>query len=359
MALPVQQPQIHIEPLQSQPGNVQNIAEAYERDTRWIKAFSPLEAIKHCFAEWEKKSSSRTTRNTLRQYRMALYDFLEFAGAIVSADQEDPTRMDGDVFDFTSMTLHTPRQINRYITEHCIQKHRRSSSTIKKMLAPVRTYIKALRSQPFLGVQGATRLFVMDCKDLFDLSLQVDPPAAETKSTEGAAKRRNWLNQTQFNEIISQIDRNTLSGKRDAAYFHLLLTGLRVAEMAQITPSTIRPGKKTPWEIKVRGKGNNMDEVALDQQGYTLLMDYIIHYNRAVIKKQIEEAKQVREEYPATAGFVSQHIQYLQQKLEADELTGDPRHIRRNTPVWQPLVSVSSIADSFVQRDSNVPDYSV
>lgn len=268
-------------------------------DTRWVSIFDPYAAVKSVFTHIEKLASSRTTRHTARQYRICLYDFLEYCGAVIERDQTDKTRIDGDYFDFRAMQLHTPTQMEEYIV-HCLQ-HGRDSKTINKYLAPIRFYLDAIRKQPFIGLTGDIRYLILDAKEMFDLARLVDPPAAETKSSESAGQRGVRLNLTQVKEYVSAIDRSTLAGKRDAAIFYVgLISMLRVSEIARMRLCDIKQGTKTPWEIKVVGKRNNTDPVGLDKQGYDLIIEYVTAYN---------------------AG------------LPEDDI----RRITHATPIWQPL----------------------
>jgi integrase len=268
----------------------------------WVTIFDPLRAIRQVFNHIEKQPSSRSTRHTARQYRMCLYDYLEFCGAVILLDQSDKTRMDGDSFDFSQMTLHTPEQMEEYIRQSIEQK-KRSSLTIKKYLAPIRVYLKALKQQSFVGLEGPARYLILDAKEMFEIAADVAAPVAETKSTESAGQRGIRMNLSQVKEYTGAINRDTIAGKRDAAIFHLgLVSMLRVSEIARIRLCDIRPGKKSPWEIVVMGKRNNVDPVGFDQKGYHLIMDYVEAYN---------------------AG------------LDFD----DPRRITKTSALWQPLRS--------------------
>lgn len=270
----------------------------YSNNT-WVQVFDPMRAINQVFNHIEKQASSRSTRHTARQYRICLYDFLEFCGAVIWRDQTDKTRMDGDRFDFSELGIHTPEQMEAYI-RYSIE-HERSSATIKKYLAPIRLYLKALKQQSFIGLEGKARFVVLDAKEMFELAADVDAPAAEIKSTESAGQRGIRMSMSQVKEYASSIDRETIKGKRDAAIFHLgLVSMLRVSEIARIRLCDIRQGKKSPWEIVVMGKRNNVDPVGFDQAGYQLIMDYVEAYN---------------------AG------------LDAD----DPRRITKTSALWQPL----------------------
>ncbi len=268
-------------------------------DNKWVQIFDPYAAVKAVFNHIEKQASSRTTRHTAKQYRICLYLYLEFCGAYIIRDQSDDTRMDGDYFDFSNMHMHTPAQMDEFIV-HSIQSGR-SSRTINKYLAPIRHYLTALRRQNFLGLTGQIRDLIHDCKDIFQAAAEVDAPPAETKSSESAGQTGVRLNLSQVKEYMRSIDRSTLSGKRDAAIFYVALVSmLRVSEIARIRLSDIRQGSKTPWEIKVMGKRNNVDPVGFDKTGYDLIMEYVEAYNTG---------------------------------LPED----DTRRITRDTPLWQPL----------------------
>lgn len=279
------------------------------QDTSWTQIFDPHAAVKAVFNHVEKLASSRTTRHTARQYRICLYDFLEFCGAYIEQDQTDKTRMDGDYFDFSNMRMHTPTQVDEYIVHS--MNIGRCSKTITKYLAVIRHYINALRKQPFLGISGSIRDLIHDCKEVFMLALDVDAPEEETKSTEQKGTR---LTKSQVKEYAAAIDRDTLSGKRDAALFHtMLVSGLRVAEIARITLNSIQMGKST-WEIHVIGKRNNTDPAPFDNEGVALISEWVNAYN---------------------AG------------LSED----DPRRITPDTPIWQPL----KVGDNYVSVEQFTP----
>src|SRR5690348_503181 len=176
-------------------------------DNRWVQVFDPMRAVSQVFNHIEKQASSRSTRHTARQYRICLYDYLEFCGAGVYRDQNDKTRMDGDSFDFSQMALHTPEQMENYI-RYSIEKGR-SSATIKKYLAPIRLYLKALKTQAFIGLTGDIRYLILDAKEMFELAADVDAPPAETKSTESAGQRGTRMSLSQVKEYAGNIDRDS------------------------------------------------------------------------------------------------------------------------------------------------------
>ncbi|MEL7436374.1 MAG: site-specific integrase, partial [Chloroflexota bacterium] len=237
----------------------------------------PYKAVERVFQHVETLPSSRTTRHTARQYRISLYDYLTFCGAGITQDQTDKTRMDGDCFDFRGMRLHTEQQMRDYISYSQVQG--RSSATIKKYLAVVGHYLDGLQKKAFIGVRGDLRFAIEDMKTVFQQARDVSPPKKETRSSEGAASRRNRLSQAQAREYMRSIEQDTVIGKRDRAIFYIMtMTSLRVAEVARMTLKSIRQGA-TSYEIRVRGKGNDIDAVGLDMRGYTLIMDYVEAYN--------------------------------------------------------------------------------
>ena len=240
----------------------------------WVEVFDPLAAVASVFKHVETLPSSRTTRHTARQYRICLYDFLKFCGAVIIEDQSDKTRMDGDVFDFRAMRMHTDEQMRDYINT-CIGQER-SPKTIKKYLAPIRLYLDALRKQPFIGLRGGVRDLINDVKDVLQMAVDVDAPKDTYKSTESAGQRGVRLNLTQVKEYLGAINRETIKGKRDAAIFYVgLVSMLRVSEIQRIRLCDIKQGSSSPYEIKVIGKRNNVDPVGLDATGYQLIQEYV------------------------------------------------------------------------------------
>lgn len=265
----------------------------------WVEIFDPMAAVESVFKHVETLPSSRTTRHTARQYRICLYDFLKFCGAAIVEDQTDKTRMKDDSFDFRRLRLHSEDQMKDYINYSIADG--RSSKTIKKYLAPIRYYLNALRKQPFIGLRGEMRDMIHDAKDVFQMAIDVDAPKEVFKTSQSAGQRGVRLNLTQVKEYLGAIDRDTLSGKRDAAIFYVgLVSMLRVSELGRMRLCDMVQGTKTAWEITVVGKRNNIDPVGLDATGYLLILDYVEAYN---------------------AG------------LDED----DSRRITRNSPLWQPL----------------------
>ncbi|MGJ3241181.1 MAG: tyrosine-type recombinase/integrase [Anaerolineae bacterium] len=264
----------------AQPNSTSAVAQQFadQFGGRWIEIFDPLDAVEAVFQHVETLASSRTTRHTARQYRICLYDYLAFCGAVIEQDQTDKTRIDGDIFDFSAMGIHTSQQMKDYIS-YCLRENR-TSKTIKKYLAPVRLYLEALRKKPFFGVTGDVRFIIEDAKQLFEMAADVDAPPEVYKSSQSAGQRGVRLNLTQVKEYIAQIERDTLKGKRDLALFYVgLVSMLRVSEIQRMRLCDIRIGSKSPYEITVIGKRNNVDPVGLDQAGYALILDWVEAYN--------------------------------------------------------------------------------
>lgn len=269
-------------------------------ENSWVEIFDPIAAVESVFKHVETLPSSRTTRHTARQYRICLYDFLKYCGAEIVEDQRDKTRMTGDILNFRALRLHTEDQMKDYIN-HCIDAGR-SSKTIKKYLAPIRSYLDALRKQPFIGIRGEMRDLIHDAKDVFQMAIDVDAPKEVFKTSQSAGQRGVRLNLTQVKEYLGAIDRDRLKGKRDAAIFYVgLVSMLRVSELQRMRLCDIKQGTKTAWEITVVGKRNNIDPVGLDKTGYALILDYVEAYNNGLAED-------------------------------------DKRRITRTTPIWRPLL---------------------
>lgn len=251
-------------------------------DNRWIEIFQPMEAIERVFQHVETLPSSRTTRHTARQYRICLYDYLKFCGAVIDEDQTDKTRLDGDTFNFDGMGIHTERQMRNYLS-YCLAE-KRSSKTIKKYLAPIGIYLEGLIKKSFFGIRGETRDIIFDAKQLFEMARDIKAPKEETKSRKSAGQKGIRLSLTQTREYLDNIERDTKKGKRDVALFYVaLITGLRVSELARIRLCDIRVGQSnTPYEIAVLRKRNNVDPVGLDVAGYQLIQDYVDFYNEGL-----------------------------------------------------------------------------
>lgn len=184
---------------------------------------------------------------------------------------------------------------------HLREERELSSSTVNsKYLAPLRHYLRALRSQ-FIRATGVVREFVEDCRLAIMLAVEVKGPKKEKTSNDAPVEQHGErLTQGQVERVLGAIDTDTLKGKRDQALMYVAFnTGLRVAELSRITLNSIRRDGDH-YEIRVRGKRNNYSPVPLDAKGYELICTWVEAYN-----------------LPLTQD--------------------DPRYIDADTPIWQPL----------------------
>lgn len=277
-----------------------------QADGQWTKIFDPYTAVMNMWQDVEKRASSQTTRHTARQYRICLYDFLEWCGAVVivavdeDGNQIDKTRVKQDMFDFSRMRLHTPELMNEYIVDYSAGEKERSAVTIKKYLAPIRQYLKHLRNQRFLGITGDIRWMIADVKETLDLAMQVDAPDKVMKTAVNRGRQGIWLSKSQVREIMSQFDGSLKKDARDKAILAVAFeSALRVNALSNIRLCDIKRGSDT-WEITVMDKRNNVTPKGISDRTYQLVMAYVELYNEG---------------------------------LEED----DPRRITQTSALWQPL----------------------
>jgi integrase len=179
----------------------------------------------------------------------------------------------------------------------------RKSSTINKLLTPVRLFCKFLGKQhaeshnAYHATMGLPRWreYITECATYKGLQ-------SDTTSNLPALWRPDKirLDEGQVRAVLRSIDRTTIKGKRDYAIMLVAFTtAFRIAEIARITPNSIQFDSGV-YLITVIGKRNNIDPVPVDPVVIEALDDYIDTFN-------------------------------------ADLGPDDPRLITGDIPIWQPL----------------------
>jgi site-specific recombinase XerD len=252
-------------------------------ETTWLQYFDRRRALKgvadHCDT---LPSATSDERYTHRAYRSGLEYFTQWAG---------PLMPDEDLMmDFIA---HLKRD-----------RGLKAVTIASKYLAPVRHYLKRLAKQ-HIPADGHERNFVHDCKERILAAAEIENPRSdETSNLAPLDQHGHRLSRAQIDEIFLGIERGTIKGARDLALLYVgFTTGLRVAEIARMTLTTISP-HEDHYLVRVRGKRNNFDPVPLDYDGHNLIMRYVACYNAP---------------------------------LDED----DPRRINEDTPLWQPLTRSS------------------
>lgn len=254
-------------------------ASAHFTDGRWLEYFSRRKAIAAVAAHVAALPSSSTPeRHTHHVYESGLKYWLNWAGD----------------------TLPTEDIVTGYIA-HLRQRGLKSSTIGSKYLAPLRLYLRKLAGQHVVAT-GAVREFVEDCRLSIRSASEVPTPRKETSSNRSALYQHGTrLTVSQVNEVFLAIEADTIAGARDRALLYLGFTsGMRLAELARITLAKIYRGDDC-YELRVRGKRNNVDPVPVDSTAVRLIHAYVDAYNAP---------------------------------LEGD----DPRRITPTTPIWQPLL---------------------
>lgn len=280
-----------------------NTALSIQQDDLWLKYFNPTAAVEAVYNHIAQLPSNRTPeRHTARAYKKGLDYFFKYLG-----DE-----------------LPSPDALNEFVA-HLVEDRKLKSSTIgSKYLAPVRLYLRKLASQS-IKVTGAEREFVSDCREQIRLAAEIKTPRAETKTSIPALWRPEFtrLNIQQVNAVLRQIDLTTLAGLRDYVLLHIAFaTGMRLAELARITPDAIKPDPDgSGYIIVVRRKRSNIDPVPLSKEAHANLMQWIDAYN-------------------------------------ADLPAHDPRRITGKRPVWQPIHSGTTLfsVDRIVAKDKKLEE---
>lgn len=255
-------------------------------DTRWRDFFNREQAAAVMFAHIETLPSSSTPeKHTLSVYTHGLNYYLSLFG------------------DF----LPTVDLLHMYIAH---LKGRIGASTIaSRYMAPLRHYLNALANQAIDLIELSDRDFryVTQCKEQIRAALAIKPPAKETRSDRPAVEQHGHrLKWSEFQRILEEIDSSTITGKRDLALIYIgFTTGMRIAELQRMTPSSIEPGETTPAQIRVRRKRGNIDPIPVDDNVPKLVAAYIESYNAP-----LDEA--------------------------------DPRRITADSPLWRPLTRSSN-----------------
>lgn len=252
-----------------------------QQHQEWLNYFDRMAALEAVSAHIASLPSNRTDEKyTMKVYGSGIQYFFNWIG-------DD---------------LPTPDRVREYIA-HLIARDLKSTTISSKYMAPMRHYLKRLADQLIPGLKGDVRDFVSDCREQIRQAAAIPTPKSETSTNIAPLWRPEFtrLDLKQVNAVLRQIDKSSIAGLRDYALLHLSFsTGLRLAEIARITPDAITAIGDGGYLITVRGKRSNSDPVPISGQAFADLIDYISAYNA---------------------------------DLDAD----DPRRITGNVPVWQPL----------------------
>jgi site-specific recombinase XerD len=246
----------------------------------WLQYFDRQAALAAVAAHIATLPSSRTDeKHTRRAYQSGLQRFLSFMG------DELPTR----------------DRVQSFIAQ-LVQQGLKSSTIGSKYLAPMRHYLINLADQHIEGLTGDARDLVSDCREDLRKAAKVPTPKSETTTNVAPLWRPEFvrLSVQQVNAVLRQIDRSSIAGLRDYALLHMAFsTGLRLAEIARVSLSSIQP-MGDGYLITVRGKRSNVDPVPISAGCYADIMAYVAAFN---------------------------------DPLDCD----DPRLIQGSIPLWQPL----------------------
>jgi integrase len=261
----------------------------------WLEYFDPQRAVDEMLAHVAGLPGQRDGResHTERAYRDGLAYVLERLGCNVDRELKLPV---GEWFRMPG------RGAVKSLIAHLFHERGLSSSTVNsKYLTPLRHFLRALVGQTPMPRNAHEYMLIGMIKDELREAATVKGPGKEETSNLAPLWREGTRLEThQVNQVLRDIDTETLDGKRDYALLSVAFyTGLRRAELAAITPNSIRrEGGK--WLLQVVGKRNNTDPVTLPDAAYERLMMWVEAFNEA---------------------------------LDPD----DPRRIEGDRSVWQPL----------------------
>lgn len=193
--------------------------------------------------------------------------------------------------------------IMTHFVAHLTQRGLVAKTINARYLAVARLYLKALAKQHRPGLTGTTREFVADCALEIREASEIESAKKDVTSYVAPLWNPKFhrLSIDQVNAVLDSLPRTTLAGLRDYALLRVgFSTGLRLAELARISLSSIREVGEDLYLLSVRGKRNNFDPVVLDADAYKSILRYIMAYNRALP-------------------------------------VNDPRRIVNDVPLWQPL----------------------
>lgn len=241
----------------------------------WLNYFDPDAALQSVVNHIETLPGSRHERHTMRAYLGTLADFCRYQGARVIHYGEEQYD-----FAFNAMRMPTAAAISDYIA-HC-KREGLTSATVTRYMAAVRHFLRALEEQPVYPQSGADFVFIMEAQRQFRLAANVKNPAADRTSNRPALEQHGTrLTLIQVNTLFASFadEVHTLTGKRDLALMYLGITsGLRAAELARMTLSSITQGKDC-FEVRVRGKRSNHDPIGIDSTAYDLVMNFVTAWN--------------------------------------------------------------------------------
>lgn len=226
----------------------------------WTHYFNREEAVRAVAAHIAALPSSRTPeQHTRRAYQDGLEAFNRWVGE----------------------RLPTPDVLRVYVAE-LVQRGLKSSTISSKYLASVRHYLRALGNQSIMGLEGREHSFVLDCKDQIRQAAAMPTPKPELSTNLPPLWRPDFhrLTLDEVNSVLRQIDRSTLAGLRDYALLHIAFSsGLRLAELARISLSALRPSGSGGWLISVRGKRGNIDPVPISADAYADILAAVDAFN--------------------------------------------------------------------------------
>lgn len=234
---------------------------AQDFDYIWMDYFRLDDALRDVAAYIAAlPSSRRDSQRTRHIYQRAIEYFLEWSNG----------------------ALPDSSLITRFIAHLRIERKLKSSTIGSSYLSPVRLLIKKLVGQT-IRVAGAERDFVQDCKESMRNALEIQTPKEETSSDIAPLWRYGTrLTRNQVNSVLRSIDRSTLKGQRDYALLKVAFqTGMRLGELSQITPNSIKP-RPGGYLIYTIGKRSKIDPVPVTAKTAQVIFDWVNTYNEGL-----------------------------------------------------------------------------
>lgn len=254
-----------------------------EPDRQWLKYFSIEDAYQAVINHIEALPSSSTPeRHTMRAYTSGLDHFLRWL---------NETQPDAIV-------------IESYITH--LKKTGRSAKTAKsKYLTPVRLFLnKLLRQHLNMETMDAIDFVCFnDIRQHIQDAIDVKPPRQPKSDFSNLYQFGTRLTQSEMEQLFASFDLSNLKDLRNYAIAIIAVhSAMRVAELQRLSLSCFKRGPGGVWTINIRGKGSVNRSIPIDQETIKIIKHYIKKFN--------------------------------------DGLPGnDPRRIRKDDPVFQPITA--------------------
>lgn len=258
----------------------------------------------------------RHTQIFFPHFKQAYQDVIAHYATLPSADnppeeqfsQRDCRLLTRRFMDFLKGEIPNERLMKGYMASMIENGY--AHNTIVKYMVYARHFCNALAQQE-LDTDIPMNVYLHNSelryKVLTSANLRNPAKRRKVENEQSVYSTGKRLKQEEAQSILDHIDKSTLQGKRDAAFFMVAFTtGFRLSELARITLNSINEFAPGEFSIKVRAKGNKYFARAVATSAIRAMHDYVNNYN-------------------------------------AQLAPTDPRRIKPDEAVWKPLTRSSGI----------------